>query len=87
MCKSGKDRTSMSLTLEHATLLHSEHGLSERSAEQTLEAMRRQGVRRENVRQNTGRRYVSHTPHLSNMSRTHASYTQFHPIRGVDFAT
>lgn len=46
----------MGLTLEHATLLRSEHGLSERAAAQALEAMRQQGVRRENVRQNTGRR-------------------------------
>jgi len=56
LCKSGKDRTAMSLTLEHALLLQREHGLDETAAVDALLVMRRHGVRRENVRQNTARR-------------------------------
>jgi hypothetical protein len=56
VCKSGKDRTAMSLTLEHALLLQREHGLGEAGTADALATMRRHGVRRENVRQNTSRR-------------------------------
>ncbi|TMW67121.1 hypothetical protein Poli38472_012237 [Pythium oligandrum] len=54
-CKSAKDRTSMSLTLEEATLLVRTHGLraSDRDAFTTL--LRTHGVRRENARKNIGR--------------------------------
>ena len=53
MCKSGKDRTSMSVTLEHGRLL-AEHGLADPS--HAVAVMRRRGARRENVRRNTTRR-------------------------------
>lgn len=56
LCKSGKDRTAMSITLEHTLLLQRAHGLSEHLASAALTAMRRHGVRRENVRQNTNKR-------------------------------
>lgn len=56
VCKSGKDRTAMSLTLEHSLLLLREHGLGEAGTADALLTMRRHGVRRENVRQNTSRR-------------------------------
>ena len=54
MCKSGKDRTSMSVTLEHGRLLRAVHGLKD--PDDAVHTMRRRGVRRENVRLNTGRR-------------------------------
>ena len=56
MCKSGKDRTSMSVTLEHGRLLHAQHGLGAAQLADAVHTMRRRGVRRENVRLNTGRR-------------------------------
>ena len=56
MCKSGKDRSSMGLTLEHALLLRDEHGLPAEAAAAARQTMRRHGVRRENVRQNTANR-------------------------------
>ena len=56
MCKSGKDRTAMSVTLEHGRLLHRRHGLPESLLAETVQIMRRRGVRRENVRLNTSRR-------------------------------
>ena len=57
MCKSAKDRTSMSVTLEHGRLLGSQHGLgSDEAVLDAVQIMRRRGVRRENVRLNTGKR-------------------------------
>ena len=56
MCKSGKDRTSMSVTLEHGRLLRDSHGLSGSLLPGCVRTMRRSGVRRENVYLNTSRR-------------------------------
>ena len=56
MCKSGKDRTSMGVTLEHGRLLQGYHGLHAAHLSEAVQAMRRRGVRRENVRLNTGKR-------------------------------
>ena len=57
MCKSGKDRTSMGVTLEHGRILSTEHGLGgEEAVFDAVQTMRRRGVRRENVRLNTGKR-------------------------------
>ena len=56
MCKSGKDRTSMSLTLEHGRLLHAQHRLDAALVAKAVHVMRRRGVRRENVRLNTAKR-------------------------------
>ena len=56
MCKSGKDRIAMSLTLEHGRLLQKVHGLVPHLLSQAVQTMRRRGVRRENVRLNTSRR-------------------------------
>lgn len=47
-CKSGKDRTAMSVTLEQARLLDAHHFLHEHVV-QTANLMRSHGVRRENV--------------------------------------
>jgi len=40
-CKSGKDRTSMSVTLEQCHVLREEYDLSDHEFESALEAMRR----------------------------------------------
>ncbi|GMH66738.1 hypothetical protein TrRE_jg2062 [Triparma retinervis] len=54
LCKSGKDRTSMAVTLEQARYLCSSHGVV--SGKKSAEIMRRHGVRRHNVWANTGQR-------------------------------
>ena len=53
-CKSAKDRTSMSATLEFATLLQEKHSLPE--IKDILRVMRIQGVRMENSFKNTQKR-------------------------------
>eukprot|EP00911_Craspedida_sp_UC1_P000714 UC1_evm1s545 len=47
-CKSGKDRTSMAVTLEQCSLLLREHKMVESLLQQALDAMRATGTRREN---------------------------------------
>ncbi|GMH86756.1 hypothetical protein TL16_g10643 [Triparma laevis f. inornata] len=54
LCKSGKDRTSMAVTLEQARYLCSRHGVV--SGKKSTEIMRRHGVRRQNVWANTGQK-------------------------------
>jgi hypothetical protein len=53
-CKSAKDRTSMSVTLEQARILES-HGVAEDQFNQVLDLTRAYGVRRANVLNNTGK--------------------------------
>ena len=53
-CKSGKDRTSQSCTLECTRLLGRWHGLAEAHELPLANVMREFGVRRANVRKNTG---------------------------------
>ncbi|KAK9721643.1 hypothetical protein K7432_003237 [Basidiobolus ranarum] len=53
MCKSAKDRTSMSVTLEQAKILKNRHHLSEESYDKILKAMREEcGVRIANIERN-----------------------------------
>jgi inositol polyphosphate-4-phosphatase len=54
MCKSGKDRSSMAVTLEQARYLCSQHGVV--GGKKSCEIMRRHGVRRYNVWANTGQK-------------------------------
>lgn len=54
MCKSGKDRSSMAITLEQSRYLCSHHGVV--SGKKSVEIMRKHGVRRHNVWANTGQR-------------------------------
>jgi hypothetical protein len=55
MCKSAKDRTSMSITLEEANLLARSHGLLADDVEAFTNLLRTYGVRRENARKNIGK--------------------------------
>lgn len=52
-CKSGKDRTSMSVTLEATRLLCRNHGMDASSSSAVTNMMRLHGVRRSNVYKNT----------------------------------
>uniref|UniRef100_M4BNL8 Inositol-3,4-bisphosphate 4-phosphatase n=1 Tax=Hyaloperonospora arabidopsidis (strain Emoy2) TaxID=559515 RepID=M4BNL8_HYAAE len=55
-CKSAKDRTGMSVTLEQVRLLSENHGLPEEFVVRTVSTMRSNGVRLENALKNTGKR-------------------------------
>ncbi|EQC34473.1 hypothetical protein SDRG_07802 [Saprolegnia diclina VS20] len=56
ICKSAKDRTAMSVTLEQVRILHRFHGLPAYKVASTVAVMRTHGVRIENALKNTGKR-------------------------------
>jgi|TARA_B100000780_G_C20691292_1_gene274950 hypothetical protein len=58
-CKSGKDRTSMSVTLECATLLSKEAEIAGINPIHLLSVLRRRGVRRQNLIKNIGKPYYA----------------------------
>ena len=61
-CKSGKDRTAMSVTWEQARVLTAAHGLPEAALPDVLRVLREAGVRRFNVIKNTGGCWYAFTP-------------------------
>ncbi|CAJ0941999.1 unnamed protein product, partial [Mesorhabditis belari] len=61
-CKSGKDRTSMGITLEQGRRLRETHGFDHDQVMEIVTCLRKDGVRRENCRKNIGKGAYAFSP-------------------------
>ncbi|MFH4976730.1 hypothetical protein AB6A40_003439 [Gnathostoma spinigerum] len=61
-CKSGKDRSSMGITLEEGRLIRENCGINNEQMGEMVVCLRRDGVRRENCRKNVGKALYSFSP-------------------------